>query len=87
MEDENNIEYKMCKEDEILLDIIPIYNNEMIPTRDNYWHIKSKIYKDMTKEQCIEMMVKELKYKFQEYDGIIIIENGMVIKILSKESL
>lgn len=87
MEDKNNVEYKMFKEDEILLDLIPIYNNEMIPTRDDYWHIKSKIYKDMTKEQCIETMVEELKYKFQECDGIIIIENGMVIKILSKESL
>lgn len=87
MEDENNVEYKIFKEDEILLDIIPIYNNEMIPTRDNYWHIKSKIHGDMTKEQCIEIMVEESKYKFQEYDGIIIIENGMVIKILSKERL
>lgn len=64
-------------ERERIFDIIPIYENEMYPTKDGIWHYKCEI-----REDKLPILFLNIKRKFSECKAIIIIEKGMVIKVL-----
>ena len=70
------------EKEEIILDIIPIYKNEMYPTKDMIWHIKSKIKNSEEREYLLNRMIEEIRHKFSDYNAVIILEKGMVIEIL-----
>ena len=62
---------------ERIFDIIPIYENEMYPTKDGIFHYKFEI-----REDELPILFLNIKRKFSECKTIIIIERGMVIKVL-----
>lgn len=68
---------------EIILDVIPVYKNEMYPTKDNIYHFKnaSKNSKDM----IIKYMIMDISNIF-DCDCVIILEQGKVIEILNNRS-
>lgn len=67
---------------EILLDVIPVYKNEMYPTKDSIYHFKNK--SKVPKEVLIKYMIQEISHKFFDCDCVIILEKGKVIDILGK---
>lgn len=71
----------MNKEKEIILDVIPLYINEMYPTSDSIWHFKSEI-KNENRLQILDKMIEEIRHKFSDYNAVIILEKGKVIEIL-----
>ena len=72
----------MDKEKEIILDVIPIYKNEMYPTKDMIWHFKADIKSGTDREYLLNRMIEEIRYKYNDYNAVIILEKGMVIEIL-----
>lgn len=71
----------MSKE-EMILDVVPIYKNEMYPTKDAIWHFKTEIHKETDREYTLNNMIIKIKHEFSNCDAIIVIENGMVIEVL-----
>lgn len=67
---------------EIILDVIPIYINEMYPVKEEIWHFKNKNENNVKKETVINFMIEEIKLKFSDYNAVIILEKGKVIEIL-----
>lgn len=69
---------------EIILDVVPVYKNEMYPTKDAIYHFKnvSKAPKDV----IIKYMVTEISNQFFDCDCVIILEQGKVIEILNDRS-
>lgn len=72
----------MEKEKEIILDVIPIYKNEMYPTKDMIWYFKANIKSGTDREYLLDRMIEEIKYKFSDYNAVIILEKGKVIEII-----
>ena len=70
------------KKSEIQLDIIPIYENEMFPTKEQLFHYKTELYEN--EEQTLLMMIERIRYELWEYDCLIILKDGLVIKTLKK---
>lgn len=69
--------------DDIILDVIPIYKNEMYPTKEGIWHFKSGNENNIIeKEKIIDYMIQEIRLKFSDYNAVIILEKGKVIEIL-----
>lgn len=68
--------------EEIELDVIPIYKNEMYPTKDMIWHFKADIKTGTDREYLLNRMFEEIKYKFSDYNAVVILEKGMVIEVL-----
>lgn len=68
--------------EEIILDIIPIYKNEMYQTKEGIWHFKADIKTGTDKEYQIKNMIIEIKHKFCDCNAIVILEKGKVIEIL-----
>lgn len=68
----------------IQLDIIPIYKNEMYPTKKEMWHFKNENPNNIPKDIVLKYMYEEIKHKFWDYDVVIILEKGKVIKIINK---
>ena len=68
--------------EEIQLDVIPIYKNEMYPTKDMIGHFKADIKTGTDREYLLKRMIEEIKYKFSDYNAVIILEKGMVIEVL-----
>lgn len=68
--------------EEIILDVIPIYKNEMYPTKKGIWHFKTDIKIGTDKEYQIKNMIIEIKRKLWDCNTIIILEKGKVIEIL-----
>lgn len=64
---------------EIILDVIPIYKNEMYPTKEGIWHFHNKSYGNG--EFMKEKMMDEIRHKFSDCNAIIILEKGKVIEI------
>ena len=69
-------------EEEITLDIIPIYKNEIYPTKDMIHHIKMILKSNIDKSKQLEIMLQQIKYMFNDYDAVIVLEKGKVIEIL-----
>lgn len=67
---------------EIVLDVIPIYKNEMYPTKKEIWHFKKEIHNNISKYTVIICMLNEIMHKFWDYDVVIILEKGKVIEII-----
>ena len=61
---------------ETILDVIPVYKNEMYPTKDSIYHFRNR------SEVPKEYMIQEISNKFFDCDCVIILENGKVIDIL-----
>lgn len=70
----------MSKADEIILDVIPVYKNEIYPTPDMIWHFHNKSYGKG--EFMKEKMIEEIRHKFSDCNAIIILEKGKVIEVL-----
>lgn len=72
----------MNKKNEIVLDVIPIYKNEMYPTKEMVWHFKAEIKTGTDREYLLNNMFMEIKHKFADCNSIIVLEKGMVIEML-----
>lgn len=72
----------MNKKNEIVLDVIPIYINEMYPTKEAIWHFRDENPAGIKKEVVIELMLEEIKHKFSDCNAVIILEKGKVIEVL-----
>lgn len=74
----------MSKQTKIILDIIPIYENEMYPEKEGIYHFGCTI--DSIEKNMIqalkERMIQEIRHQFFGYDCVIILEKGKVISIL-----
>ena len=70
------------KKNEIQLDIIPIYENKMFPTKEQLFHYKTELYEN--EEQTLLMMIERIRRDLWEYDCLIILKDGLVIKTLKK---
>ena len=66
----------------VQLDIIPIYKNEMYPTKKEMWHLENENPNNISKYILLNYMFEEIKHKFWNYDVVIILEKGKVIEII-----
>lgn len=66
----------------VQLDVIPIYKNEMYPTKKEIWHFKNENPNNISKDIVLKYMYEEIKQKFWDYDVVIILEKGKVIEII-----
>lgn len=64
----------------IQLDVVPIYKNEIYPTKKEIWHLKND--GNVPREIKLEYMFVEIEHKFFDSDCIVIIENGKVLEII-----
>lgn len=67
---------------EIVLDIIPIYKNEMYPTKQGIWHFRNENFNNIAKDIVVRFMYEEIKQKFWDYDVVLVLEKGKVIEII-----
>lgn len=70
---------------EVLLDVIPIYKNEMYPTKDMIWHYRTENIITNNKEVIYESMINDIRKKFWDCDCVIILDDGKVIEVLKGE--
>ena len=64
----------------IKLDVVPIYKNEIYPTKKEIWHFIND--DNAPRKIKLEYMFIEIEHKFFDSDCIVIIENGKVIEII-----
>jgi len=67
-------------EKEIILDVIPIYKNEMYPVREQIWHFRED--SEQPRFRKLAYLFYEIQRKFADCDCIIILEHGKVLEIL-----
>ena len=67
---------------EIVLDVIPIYKNEMYPTKQGIWHFRNENFNNIAKDIVVKFMYEEIKQKFWNYDVVVVLEKGKVIEIM-----
>lgn len=67
---------------EIVLDVIPIYKNEMYPTKQGIWHFRNENFNNIEKDIVVRFMYEEIKQKFWDYDVVLVLEKGKVIEII-----
>jgi len=72
----------MNKNKEIVLNVIPIYINEMYPTKEGIWHYRGEIEKEEDRVYLLNNMIMEIKHKFSDCNAVIILEKGKVIEVL-----
>ena len=72
----------MNKKNEIILDVIPIYINEMYPTKEAIWHFKTGIEDGEDRVFLLNNVIQEIKHKFSDCNAVIILEKGKVIEVL-----
>lgn len=65
---------------EVILDVIPIYKDEMYPTQKCWWHFRNE--SEAPREIKLQYMIIEIERKFFDCDCIIILEHGKVLEIL-----
>lgn len=68
--------------EEIILDVIPIYINEIYPSKDKIWKFKGKITKNRNRVQTLDEMIKQIKHRYCTCNAVIILEQGKVIEVL-----
>ena len=66
---------------ERIFDVIPIYENEMYPTKDEIWHYKCERHTEIGEGELYSLF-STIKRKFSNCKVVIILERGMVIKVL-----
>lgn len=66
----------------IQLDIIPIYKNEMYPTKKEIWHFENENPNNISKDIVLKYMYGEIRHKFWDYDVVLVLEKGKVIEII-----
>ena len=71
--------------EEITLDVIPIYKNEIFPTKNEYMHFVNKKEESISKTKILEHMIDKIRDMFSECNCVIILEKEKVIEILVKE--
>ena len=69
-------------ENELILDIVPIYENEMYPTEEEIYHFKYTKLGNETRETILPMMFEQIKRTLYNCQALIVLEKGMVIKVL-----
>lgn len=69
----------MNKEERII-DVIPIYKNEILPTKQMWWHFS--ILNEVPDGYLTAGLYCEIKRKFFGCDCVILVENGKVLDIL-----
>lgn len=67
---------------EIVLDVIPIYKNEMYPTKQGIWHFRNENFNNIAKDIVVRFMYEEIEQKFWDYDVVLVLEKGKVIEII-----
>ena len=67
---------------EIVLDVIPIYKNEMYPTKKEIWHFENENPNNISKDIVLKYMYGEIRHKFWNYDVVLVLEKGKVIEII-----
>ena len=67
---------------EIVLDVIPIYKNEMYPTKKEIWHFENENPNNISKDIVLKYMYGEIRHKFWDYDVVLVLEKGKVIEII-----
>lgn len=72
----------MNKKNEIVLDVIPIYINEMYPTKEGIWYFKVDYKTETDRVYFLNNMIQEIKHKFSDCNAVIILEKGKVIEVL-----
>lgn len=72
----------MTKKNEIVLDVIPIYINEMYPTKEAIWHFRTDYKTETDRVYFLNNMIQEIKHKFSDCNAVIILEKGKVIEVL-----
>lgn len=70
--------------EEISLEVIPIYKNEIFPTKNECFHFIDK-KKNIPKAVILEHMIQQIIDIFYRCDCVVILEEGKVIEILVKE--
>lgn len=68
---------------ERIIDVIPIYKGEMIPTKQMWWHYALR--DDINEEYLTNILYYEIKRKFFDCNCILIVENGKVLETLVGE--
>lgn len=66
--------------EEILIDVIPVYKDEMYPPKESIWHFTNN--SNVPREIKLSYMFMEITQKFVDCDCIIILEHGKVLEIL-----
>lgn len=72
----------MNKKNEIVLDVIPIYINEMYPTKKGIWHFRTDYKTETDRVYFLNNMIMEIEHKFSDCNAVIILEKGKVIEVL-----
>ena len=66
----------------VQLDVIPIYKNEMYPTKKEIWHFENENPNNISKDIVLKYMYGEIRHKFWDYDVVLVLEKGKVIEII-----
>lgn len=72
----------MLSEEEIKLDVIPVYVNQIYPNKDMLWHFHSTIYNKEQRVEVLDDMIKTIKQQFCDCNAVIILEKGKVVEVL-----
>ncbi len=71
------------KEGKIILNAIPIKINEKYPSKDEIWTFENDgVKKGADRDLVIDYMMDEMRFKFQDSDIIIVLEDKKVIEII-----
>ena len=69
---------------EVKLDAIPFNLNNTLPKKEEYWHFLNK--SSVPVHTIKEFMLSEIQHKFKDSDYVIVIENGIVIKVIINDN-
>lgn len=72
--------------EEITLEVIPIYKNEIFPERKEFMRFVNKKEKSISKARILEHMIGQISDMFYECDCVIVLEKEKVIEILIKDT-
>lgn len=61
-------------------DLIVLYKGDMMPTREEYYHLS--FYKDQYPNKDLCYVYDSIRLNFRKADYVIVLENNVVIEIL-----
>lgn len=72
--------------EQIILEVIPIYVDKMYPSKDEIWTFTNDSLKNGTDRQIVlNFMLQEIEERFGDSDVIIVLEKRKVIRVLEKK--
>ena len=72
--------------EQIILEVIPIYVDKMYPSKDEIWTFTNDGLKNGTDRQIVlNFMLQEIEERFGDSDVIIVLEKRKVIRVLKKK--